>query len=305
MNINKGKLTASLIATSIVLPMSVTIAHADNIQQINIEYRIITANSVNFRTGPSTSHSSIGKLNKGNKVEYIGKSGEWTNIKYNGNVGYVHANYVSASSNKDSSSNNKDNTIKSTKVVTGGSVNLRTGPSTSYSKITTLSKGSEVGFISVSNGWAKINYNGSIGYMSSQYLGDKTSSNLLSSNKADKIIDLAKTLLEKKYVWGSEGPNTFDCSGFTQYVFKKAAGISLPRVSRDQSKFGQSVSKSQLQKGDLVFFDTEGSNNGNVTHVAIYMGNNKIIHASSSKGKVVISELDSYSKSFVNARRVL
>ncbi len=100
MNINKGKLTAGLIATSIVLPMSVTIAHADNIQQINIEYRAITGNSVNFRTGPSTSNSSIGKLNKGNQVEYIGKSGEWANIKYNGNVGYVHANYVSASSNK-------------------------------------------------------------------------------------------------------------------------------------------------------------------------------------------------------------
>ena len=290
MNINKGKLAAGLIATSIVLPMSVTMVHADNIQQINIEYRTITGNAVNFRTGPSTSNSSIGKLNKGNQVEYIGKSGEWANIKYNGNVGYVHANYVSASSNNDSSSNKADNTIKSTKVVTGGSVNLRTGPSTSYSKIATLSKGAKVGFISESNGWAKISYNGSIGYMSSQYLGDKTSSNLPSINKADKVIDYAKTLLGKKYVWGAEGPNTFDCSGFTQYIFKKSAGVSIPRVSRDQSKFGQSVSKSQLQKGDLIFFDTEGSNNGNVTHVAIYMGNNKIIHASSSKGKVVISE---------------
>jgi cell wall-associated NlpC family hydrolase len=142
--------------------------------------------------------------------------------------------------------------------------------------------------------------------MSSQYLGDKTSSNLPSSNKADKVIDLAKTLLEKKYVWGAEGPNTFDCSGFTKYVFKKSVEVSIPRVSRDQSKFGQSVSKSQLQKGDLIFFDTEGSNNGNVSHVAIYMGNNKIIHASSSKGKSLISDMSSYySKAFVNARRVL
>jgi len=176
MNINKGKLAAGLIATSIVLPMSVTMVHADedNIQQINIEYRTITGNAVNFRTGPSTSNSSICKLNKGNQVEYIGKSGEWANVKYNGNVGYVHANYVSASSNNDSSSNNADNTIKSTKVVTGGFVNFRKGPSTSYSKIDTLSKGAEVGFISESNGWSKISYNGSIGYMSSQYVSNKS-----------------------------------------------------------------------------------------------------------------------------------
>ncbi len=100
-------------------------------------------------------------------------------------------------------SNNADNTIKSTKVVTGGSVNLRTGPSTSYSKITTLSKGAEVGFISESNGWAKISYNGSIGYMSSQYLGDKTFSNLTSSNKTDKRHRLCKYFIRKKICMGS------------------------------------------------------------------------------------------------------
>ncbi|MGL4913170.1 MAG: SH3 domain-containing protein [Romboutsia sp.] len=407
MNNNRGKLAASLIATSIVVPMAATVAHADeeNIQQINIneentqqrstEYRTITGNGVNFRKGPSTSYSSIGKLNKGNKVEYIGKNGSWVNVKYNGQVGYVHGDYVSSSNgstNPTPPTDNTDNTVKSTKVVTGNGVNFRKGPSTSYSSIGKLNKGNKVGFISESNGWAKISYNGNIGYMSSQYLsnvsetptppptdnsdntvkstkvvtgngvnfrkGPSTSyssigklnkgaevgyisesngwakiryngnighmsskylsnkgelpptggnnENLPSSDKADKVINFGKTLLGKPYVWGAEGPNSFDCSGFTQYVFKKSVGVSIPRVSRDQSKFGQSVSRSNLRKGDLIFFDTEGSNNGYVSHVGIYMGDNQFIHASSSGKKVMISSMSSYyNGAFVNARRVL
>ncbi|MEG0180908.1 MAG: C40 family peptidase, partial [Peptostreptococcaceae bacterium] len=93
-------------------------------------------------------------------------------------------------------------------------------------------------------------------------------------------------------------------SGFTQYVFKNAASVNLPRVSRDQSRFGQAVSKSNLQKGDLIFFDTD--KDGSVNHVGIYMGNNEFIHASSGAGKVVVSQFNSYYNSaFTNARRVL
>ena len=163
MNISKKEAIATLVATSIVLPMSATIVSADenNVQAMNIEYRTITANSVNFRTGPSTNHSSMGKLNKGNTVEYIGKSCDWVNVKHNGKVGYVHGDYVSISNNTST-----DNTIKSTKVVNGNSVNFRTGPSTSNSSMGKLNKSTEVGFISESNGWSKISYNGKIGYMS-------------------------------------------------------------------------------------------------------------------------------------------
>ena len=87
---------------------------------------------------------------------------------------------------------------------------------------------------------------------------------------------------------------------------KNAANITLPRVSKDQSTYGTYVSKSNLKEGDLVFFDTDGDNDGNVSHVGIYLGNNQFIHASSSKGKVVISEMSTYyTKAYVNARRVL
>ncbi|MDU6984979.1 MAG: C40 family peptidase, partial [Terrisporobacter othiniensis] len=181
------------------------------------------------------------------------------------------------------------------------------GPSTNNSVIGKLSSGDKVEVISTSNGWSKIKYNGQTGYVSSQYLSSTASdSSTSTSSSASKVISLAKTLLGKPYVWGAQGPSSFDCSGFTYYVFKNSVNVTIPRVSKDQSKYGTSVSKSNLKVGDLIFFDTNGSNDGNVSHVGIYMGNNEFIHASSSKKKVVISQMSSYyNGAFVNARRVL
>ncbi len=172
-------------------------------------------------------------------------------------------------------------------------MNVRTGPGTSHSKIATLSYGTEVGSISESGGWTKVSYGNQTGYVSSQYLAEKgsvdTSIPSYSTNSpsqgADSVISFAKTLLGKPYVWGAEGPNSFDCSGFTQYVMKKSVGVSIPRVSRDQSKYGTYVNRGDLRSGDLVFFDTQGSNNGSVSHVGIYIGNGDMIHASSGSSK--------------------
>ena len=121
----------------------------------------------------------------------------------------------------------------------------------------------------------------------------------------DKAIKLLKEQVGKPYVWGANGPDSFDCSGLVRYVYKNALGKDIPRVSEDQSKVGQAVSRENLQPGDLVFFDT--MDKGKVSHVGMYIGNNEFIHCSSSKGKVVISQLNSsyYSKAYVNARRVL
>ncbi len=86
---------------------------------------------------------------------------------------------------------------------------------------------------------------------------------------------LAKKQLGKKYKWGAEGPDRFDCSGLTFFVYKKV-GVQLPRTSRSQSKFGKSVSRKELQPGDLLFFATSGKT---VNHVGIYVGGSKFIHA--------------------------
>ena len=126
-----------------------------------------------------------------------------------------------------------------------------------------------------------------------------------SSKKGAKIISLAKKKLGRRYVWGATGKrNTFDCSGLTTYVYKKN-GIALPRRAIAQSKVGKRVSRYNLKKGDLVFFDTSKRHKGYVNHVGIYIGNGKFIHASSAKKKVVITSLNKafYSQRFKVARR--
>jgi cell wall-associated NlpC family hydrolase len=116
----------------------------------------------------------------------------------------------------------------------------------------------------------------------------------------------ASKFLGHRYVWGAVGPNTFDCSGFTSYLYKKE-GISIPRTAYAQFNSGKRVDKDDLQKGDLVFFDTEKHKTGKVNHVGMYIGNNQFIHASSAKHQVVIASLAGgfYSDRFMGARRYL
>lgn len=120
-----------------------------------------------------------------------------------------------------------------------------------------------------------------------------------------KLSRVAKANLGKRYVWGAVGPRTFDCSGFTSSIYKKM-GFAIPRVSRNQAKYGKLVPRDKLQVGDLIFFDTSTPRKGYVNHVGIYLGNNKFIHASSAKKRVVISKLTQsfYKKRYKWARRV-
>jgi cell wall-associated NlpC family hydrolase len=125
------------------------------------------------------------------------------------------------------------------------------------------------------------------------------------TNKGKKITKLAKEKLGRRYVWGATGQkNTFDCSGLTTYVFKKN-GIILPRRAIAQSKVGKYVKREDLREGDLIFFDTSKGRKGYVNHVGIYIGNDKFLHASSAKKKVVITSLKKkfYSERYKGARR--
>ena len=272
-----------------------------------------TTAGLNVRTGPSTSYAKIATLSYGQSVNVLSTSNGWSKINYNGSTGYVSSQYLQSTKPSSSSSSETSQTVKYVNTTSG--LNMRTGPATSYAKITTIAYGQSVNVISTSNGWSKINYSGSTGYVSSQYLQSTKPSSSSSSNSgstsvsssASSVIAYAKTLLGKPYVWGAQGPNSFDCSGFTYYVFKNKAGIVLPRTSSAQSKYGTSVSWSNLKAGDLMFFDTNGANNGQVSHVGLYIGNGQMIHASSSQRKIVITSVNTsyYKNAFVNARRVL
>lgn len=125
------------------------------------------------------------------------------------------------------------------------------------------------------------------------------------TNRIDSLPSIAKSKLGKRYVWGAVGPSVFDCSGFTSYIYKKK-GISIPRTSRQQSKYGKLVDRKHLKPGDLIFFDTSHRRTGVINHVGMYIGNNQFIHASSAKKRVVITKLSNfYSKRFKWARRVI
>ena len=130
------------------------------------------------------------------------------------------------------------------------------------------------------------------------------SSSSSGNSKASKIVSLAKSKVGNKYVWGATGPTTFDCSGFTSWLYKQV-GISIPRTSSAQSKHGKAVSRSNLQAGDLLFFCSYGSKT--VSHVGLYIGNGQMIHAANSKKGVRYDDVTKgyYYTQFVNARRVL
>jgi len=374
MSINKKYIIASAMMASVALPL-MNASHVD----AATDMRTVTASSLNFRTGPSTSYSIINVLMNGQKVEYISTSGSWLKVKYNGVTGYVHGDYVTKGTTDNSTTgttkyvsasvglnvrsgagtsysklgkleykekvtvlstsngwskinyngktgyvdssylkstvpgstndNTNNETTGTTKYVnTTSGLNVRSGAGTSYSKLGKLEYKEKVTVLSTSNGWSKINYNGKTGYVDSSYLQNTVpgSNKNESNNNKSSLVSYAKTKLGKPYVWGAQGPNSFDCSGFTYYVVKNKLGKSIPRTSTEQSRYGTYVSKGNLRSGDLVFFDTVGSNNGNVSHAGIYIGNGQFIHASSTQKKVVISSLASghYSKAFVNGRRL-
>jgi cell wall-associated NlpC family hydrolase len=131
----------------------------------------------------------------------------------------------------------------------------------------------------------------------------ETSSDSANSEGGNNLISYAYNFIGKPYVWGAEGPKSFDCSGFTKYVYN-AFGVSLPHYTGSQIGEGSSVTRKNLKQGDLVFFNTDGVS---VSHVGIYVGDGEFIHASSGSHKVTVSNLGQsyYSSAYVGARRIL
>jgi cell wall-associated NlpC family hydrolase len=135
-------------------------------------------------------------------------------------------------------------------------------------------------------------------------LGFGQASQANAATKADKVILTGKKYLGVKYRFGAPAGVTyaFDCSSFTQYIFKKN-GVYLPRTSSLQAKRGSKVTKSHLKKGDLVFFKSPGRSG--IGHVAVYAGYNKILHAAGKYVKVSSLSSSYWKSHYVTARRVI
>lgn len=273
---------------------------------------VITGSVVNLRAEPNTSSKILDQLKKGTKVSVAGSEGEWYKVSYSDKTGWINDNYIVL----------RDVAVSSG-VVTGSVVNVRSKPDISSEVLTKVKKGDTVEIFEKSGEWMRISIGEErYGWINSEFIkvknetvsrgdtGGNTGAQIQVSAGTDGDLDLrqrivtyAKTLLGIKYVYGGSTTKGFDCSGFVSYVFKHF-GITLERASKDMGRYGETVKKSDLQPGDLVFFDTNGGLNG-INHVGIYIGNSKFIHASSGNGrKVTISSLSDsyYSKTYMRAR---
>lgn len=216
--------------------------------------------------------------------------------------------------------------------ATGDGVNLRTQPRTDAAKVGELIKGSRVAIVDREGDWYRVRTeNNKRGWVRGDLLkeaprnpvavlaakkpatmpvakpsrltrGSKPSTPVEISGRP-ALLDHAYAMRGTRYVWGGTSRSGVDCSGFTTNVFR-SQGISLPRTSRDQSRIGVAVEKSELRPGDLVFFRT--NRKSYINHVGIYSGDGKFIHSSSGQGGVRVDRIDSgyYSRQFVSARRV-
>ena len=187
-----------------------------------------------------------------------------------------------------------------TMVVTGGTINVRTGPGTNYDKITQVVSGKQVTVVGESNGWYQVTFDSTTGWLLGEYLRDPAD---LDGTVGAKVVSMAMPFLGTRYRSGGASPNGFDCSGFTMYLYAQL-GYSLPHSATAQYKnCGYAVAKSDLQPGDLVFFSDSSHAIG---HVGIYIGNGQIIHARYSVGKVMIDSLSAsyYASRYVGAKRI-
>ena len=138
---------------------------------------------------------------------------------------------------------------------------------------------------------------------SSNTTGKKNTSSSIKrgvNKSSSQVANYDYNFLGRPYVYGANGPNAFDCSGFTSYVYRHF-GVSLPRTASSQFSAGSAVSRNNLAPGDLVFFNTVGY----LGHVGLYIGGGDFIHAASS-GRVKISSLSEgyYRTRYAGARRV-
>ncbi|CED94424.1 Beta-N-acetylglucosamidase [Romboutsia ilealis] len=162
----KGKIA---LATLAIMPMTANNAYALNIG-------IVTASSLNVRSGPSTSYTIVTTVKKNDKVNILQSSNGWYKIETaSGKQGWASSSYISIS---DSNTNNNINTSSNIAIVNTDGLNFRNGAGTSYSIIKVLNKGEKVEVISESNGWSKVKHDSRLGYVASQYI-DKTTTNYI------------------------------------------------------------------------------------------------------------------------------
>lgn len=249
----------------------------------------IKYDTVNLRKKASTSSKTMQKLKLNDKVTVISEEGKWSKVKIDNTTGYILTELLSDTKLEKENKKEELNTTSR-----DGETTSRKEEEKTDAKEDTLLKQEE----------NKTN--------EKEETKSETTTNVkeeqnTSKVTGDDIVTFAKKYLNYKYVSGGSSPSKgFDCSGFTKYVYNHF-GYTLSRTSKAQAKNGKEVAKSDLQPGDLIIFKNQSLTA--IGHVGIYIGNNKIIHASEPGVGVTITDMNAsgynYNKRYVTARRII
>ncbi len=263
----------------------------------NIGIANVDSGNLNVRAEASTSGKLVGKMPKDSACEVldVDKETGWAHIQSGEVEGYVSTEYLLTGPDAKLRANEL-----ARKVVIADTDGLRVRDEANVESavMTQILQGEELEYVDTLEGWYKVSVDGADGYVSAEYAHVEenlatavTLSELLYGDGVSdvrvELCEYAKQFVGNPYVWGGTSlTKGADCSGFVLSVFKKY-GVKLPHYSVSQSNSGTKISKSELQAGDLVFY---ADSKGTINHVAIYLGNDQVIHASSPKSGIKISK---------------
>ncbi len=249
--------------------------------------------NVNIRETADINGTLVGKLPENAGCEILGTEGEWTHISSGEVEGYVLSEYLLTG---DEAVAKATEVVEYSATVNADVLRVRLEPSTDSEILATVSSGEELEVVSEDGDWVHVTVDGEDGYVSAEYVtcayGLRDALTMTEARFGEGVSDVRASLVSfalqyvgNPYVWGGTSlTKGADCSGFVLAVYAQY-GISLPHSSSAQSKYGTRISTSELQPGDLIFYGSGKS----ISHVAIYIGNGQIVHASSKRTGIKIS----------------
>ncbi len=265
-------------------------------------------NHLNVRDKAGEDGELVGKMTKNAACEILSIEGDWAYIKSGKVEGYVHTDYLLTG---DAAKTKAQEVVYTVAKVNTQTLKVREQPSTECPVITLVAQDERLEVVEQQpEGWAKIMLDDEEAYVSTDYCVVEeeletavTMKELLYGNGVSNTrIDLcqyAKQFVGNPYVWGGTSlTKGADCSGFVQSVFKKF-GVSLPRTSREQAGVGTKISLADAKPGDLIFY----AKGGTINHVALYIGDGQVVHASNPRTGIRISNATYRSPATI--RRVL
>ncbi len=264
----------------------------DTFGYTNLGLAVVDGN-LNVRANPGMEGEVVGKMTNYAACEILGEENGWYKITSGNLEGYVSAEYVITGEEALIIAQNE---AKLMVTVTTETLNVRQGPSTDTTKITTVSKDADLYVLEVLDGWIKIQLDNNEGYISSEYVNVnkklKTGNTLKElqygegiSETRVNLVNFALQFVGNRYVWGGESlTHGVDCSGFTMKVYEQF-GVYLPHYSGSQPGYGTQIPASEAKPGDLFFY----TSSDRIDHVAIYIGNGQIVHAASTRAGIIIS----------------